>query len=98
MRAGMIKYNTIDLDINPRIPNNDNHLLEKIVEKISLCEYSYFIQVLDSNSKGYHILFYCSKNCDLCRFVFDDDKRYSLDVERPEWRQNIMFDIKGVQF
>lgn len=91
-----MKYNTIDLDINPRLPNNDKYLLKRIIEKISLCESCLYIKVLDSQSKGYHIFFYCSQDCDLCRFVFDDDKRYALDTKRPNWRQNIMFDIKGV--
>lgn len=91
----MLKYNTIDLDLNPRLPDSDKHLLDRIVNKISLCEACLSIQVLDSQHKGYHIFLYCSQNCDLCRLVFDDSKRYMLDVtERAEWCRNIMFDVK----
>ena len=92
----MIKYNTIDLDINSRMPNNDKYLKDRIIQLISLCESCVQIQCFDSNSKGYHIIFYCSINCDLCRFVFDDSKRYSLDLRRLDIRQNVLFDIKGV--
>ena len=92
-----MKYNTIDLDLNPRLPDNDKYLLKRIIEKIVLCDSCLEIEYKDSNSKGYHIIFSCSRNCDLCRFVFDDAKRFMLDLRRPEWRQNILFDIKGVK-
>lgn len=91
-----MKYNTLDIDINPRIHLNGKELLNNILTKISFCPNSLSIEIKDSNSKGYHIFMYCSINCDLCRFVFDDDKRYMLDFDRIEVRKNVMFDVKGV--
>lgn len=90
-------YGTIDLDLNARLPFSDIHLKDMIVEKISRCSNCVQVQALPSTSKGYHIFFYCKIKCDICRLVFDDDKRFMLDTKRPEYRQNVMFDEKGVK-
>jgi len=84
-----IKYNTIDLDYC------DKETLKRIVYKIKKCKYLLYIEVKDSNYKGYHIKLFCSKDCDLCRLVFDDDKRYFADItNRFPFEQNILWDNK----
>ena len=89
------KYNTIDLDIHPDYINKGKSLLEKVMRFIKHCEYCLAIgEPQDSNSKGYHIFFICKKDCELCRLLFDDSRRYMMDFDRLEERKNVMFDVK----
>lgn len=94
---GFFKYNTIDLDIHPNFINNGKEILKKITDFITSCELCIRIQIKDSNSKGYHILFFCKKECDICRLLFDDSKRFMMDYDRFKERQNVMFDAKYVE-
>lgn len=86
----MLKYNTLDLDFC------DKDKLNRIIQKISKCAKCLKIEVRDT-MKGYHVKILCNANCDLCRFVFDDNVRYALDIElrgdRPHV-QNILFNKK----
>lgn len=47
-----------------------------------------------SSSKGFHVIFNCIKKCDICRFVFDDMKRYEIDFNRDLKFQNTLFTEK----
>lgn len=89
-----VKYNTIDLDIFPNHINNGKELLDRIIRLITHCESCLGVQIKDSDSKGYHIFIWCKVNCELCRLVFDDSRRYMMDCDRPEGRRNVMFDTK----
>ena len=93
----MIKYNTIDIDINPLIILNGKEYMKKIFDFILHCDSCQIIkEPKDSDSKGYHLFFYCKKDCDICRWLFDDSKRYMMDFDRLEERKNVMFDAKHV--
>lgn len=79
--------NTLDLDFCGR-----EQMVTTIV-KVAMCKDHGSIIVSDS-LKGYHLLFYCSKDCDDCRLVFDDQERYARDRKRPWWSRNVLFDRK----
>lgn len=81
-------YQNIDLD------KCDKQQLNQIIEKIKTNDCLLDIKVKDSSSKGYHILMICNKKCDICRFVFDDAKRYEIDLGREERFKNVIFDNK----
>lgn len=91
-------FNSIDLDFE--IPRQNemlscsNELAEKILNKIVKCKYCVVASKNLSNYKGYHIEFYCTKKCDLCRMQFDDIRRYEMDLVRLETCTNLIFDIK----
>lgn len=72
-------------------------MLDKIIKFITNCEYCIGLKVEDSSSKGYHLFFFCKKECDLCRLVFDDSKRFMMDFDRLTERQNVMFDAKHIK-
>lgn len=72
----------------------DKEQLNEIVKKIKLNPCCKSINIKDSCSKGYHIFLVCSKKCDICRFVFDDMKRYEIDFNREEKFKNIAFNEK----
>lgn len=93
-----IKYNTIDLDIHPNYITEGKEILSRVIRFISNCESSLIIKnPKDSDSKGYHIEFYCKKDCDICRLLFDDSKRYMEDFNRLEERKNVLFDAKHIK-
>lgn len=96
----MIKLNTIDIDLNPINPYHGKDYVNRIVMLICRCTSCLGVQIKDSDSKGYHLFVYCKENsnCDLCRLVFDDSKRYMNDFDRIEERKNVMFDAKHVKF
>lgn len=79
------KLNTIDLD---KVGRQE---LEDIYRKISLCPFHGTVDFRDTQ-KGYHLLMKCSKECDICRFVFDDQKRFAADFKRPEYKKNVLFE------
>lgn len=96
--SSIIKYNTIDLDIFPNFITEGKKLLNKVFDFILNCDSCLKIYPpIDSDSKGYHLFFICSKNCELCRLLFDDSKRFMMDYDRPETRKNVMFDDKHVK-
>ena len=80
-------YNTIDLD---GIDKNElGHIVEKIYRK-KCCK---TIEVRDT-FKGYHLIIYCRKDCDLCRLLYDDQNRYTMDLRRPKHLRNILWTEK----
>lgn len=84
----MQKINTLDLD------NYTKEQLANLEKKIKQCPNCLNIMHKDSNSKGYHVTIICNKDCDNCRFVFDDQKRYEIDFGRDTKFQNTLFDEK----
>jgi hypothetical protein len=81
-------YNTLDLD------SIDKKQLEEITKKIKKCKNCLSVQSKDSSSKGYHVSIICKIKCDICRLVFDDQKRYEIDLGRDEKFKNTTFDEK----
>lgn len=81
-------YQNLDLD---KITKEN---LQKIIDKIKLNPCCLGVQVKDSSLKGYHVLLICKKKCDICRFVFDDMKRYEIDFNREEKFKNTLFTEK----
>lgn len=85
---------TLDID------TNNKEVINRIIQKIKKCEnLNYLISKL-SFSKGVHVLLYCKIKCDICRFCYDDFRRFAFDQYRPKECQNILFDdkelLKGV--
>lgn len=96
-----MKYYFNSLDLDYEIPLSDielscsKNLAEKIALKIAKCNYCVIVQKPKlSNLKGYHIEFYCTKKCDLCRLQFDDVRRYEMDKNRPKECTNLVWDSK----
>lgn len=81
-------YNTIDLD------KVDKESLQKIISKIKLNKCLKSLVCKDSSSKGYHLLLTCDRKCDMCRMVFDDQKRLEMDSNRDLKFQNTLFTSK----
>jgi len=87
-----MKLNTIDFD------NNDKELISRIIHKIvtygskNHCLFSFETKI--SQHKGVTIILKCSKECDLCRFIFDDVLRYEMDSKRPQYKQNVVWERK----
>jgi len=93
-----LKLNTIDLDIHPNFITEGKTLLNKVIKFLLNCEWCLGVEPpKDSASKGYHITFYCKKDCDICRLLFDDSKRFMMDYDRIKERQNVMFDAKHIK-
>ena len=96
----MIKYFFSSLDLDWEIPRQNEslscsiELADKILNKIVKCKYCVVASKKLSNLKGWHIEFYCTKNCDLCRLQFDDLRRYEMDLERPKECKQLIWDIK----
>lgn len=80
--------NTLDLD---EIKKEE---LERILQKIKNNKCCLKIEWVYSNSKGVHVRLICSEICDLCRLVFDDDKRYSVDYVMPLKFRDFLFKEK----
>ncbi len=80
--------NTLDLDDITK--ENLDRILIKIFN--NNCCLGLFSE--PSNSKGYHVTIKCSKQCDLCRFVFDDEKRYAVDYVMPLKFRDFLFKEK----
>jgi hypothetical protein len=86
---------TIDLDFVDYVQR------DRIIFKIlgmSCCE---AISCLPSFCKGWHLIITCrDANCNLCRLVFDDSNRFSMDSRRKTEEQNVLWDtarsLKGV--
>lgn len=84
----MVYLNTLDLD------KIDKEQLNHILNKIKQCKNCLSLLHKDSNTKGYHVRVLCGVKCDLCRFVFDDAKRYEIDFKKAPKFQNTMFEEK----
>jgi len=83
-----------------QIPQQDislscsDELATKILNKIVQCKYCVVASKSLSNYKGYHIEFYCTKSCEICRLQFDDERRYNEDQNRLEVFRNLIFNVK----
>lgn len=97
-----MKYNTLDLDLNTRFLTLNFGFVEpkdffmKVIYKVSQCKHGEIIYVSPSNSKGVHVKIICDKECDICRLVFDHQKRFIADMTRRKHFSNIMFDDKSL--
>lgn len=82
----MLFRTTLDID------KNDKEYVGRILEKIGNCKNFINLKIYESKSKGFHIILFCNKKCDICRMVYDDSTRFYYDSYRPEWARNILFD------
>jgi hypothetical protein len=90
-------YSTLDLDFESVAPNDlacTKEKVNKIIWKIIQCQNMIGLIREPSNKKGVHLKIFCKIKCDICRFVFDDDIRYSADSKRNKEFINIIFDTK----
>jgi len=59
------------------------------------CRYLKKVQTkISPSKKGVHITLWCNKNCEFCRLIYDDLKRYAKDKNRPEYGKNVLFTKK----
>lgn len=79
---------TLDID------TNDKEKINRIIQKIMKCPSIVYLKKKDSSSKGVHIILGCKIMCDICRFCYDDFRRFAFDLHRPLWAQNILFNKK----
>jgi len=79
---------TLDID------KNDKVFINYIEKKIKRCIFLEEFKKRDSSSKGVHIIIKCSIKCDICRFVYDDFRRFAYDQQRKPEEQNILFNEK----
>lgn len=93
-----VRYNTLDLDKDYHrfiLTSCSKDFLNYVVNKITYYGKKWGclakIEWEDSCRKGYHVKLWCLKNCDLCRFVFDDFERYRRDINRRLLYQNVLF-------
>ena len=85
------KYRTtIDID------KGDKEFIMNIWKKIILCPYCLSTEINPSSFKGYHITIFCTKRCDICRFVYDDFRRFAYDQNRLYYARNILFQDKEI--
>ena len=82
--------NTIDMD------SNDKYLVAKIYHKISQCPNCFSLRVEMTQHKGVMFILQCRNDCDLCRFVFDDEIRYGIDILRVKRQQNLVWREKQI--
>ncbi len=94
-------YNSVDLDYEiPQLPKEHDgltcskELANKICNKIVKCKYCVIASISLSSFKGYHIEFYCTKKCDLCRLQFDDVRRYTMDLIRQKDCKQLIWNTK----
>ncbi|MCS7367273.1 MAG: hypothetical protein NDF52_05285 [archaeon YNP-WB-062] len=80
-------YSTIDLDYC------DKGKLARIIAKIIQCKWLIKVKVRDTN-KGYHLILFCKRKCELCRMAFDDQTRFFADFNRPLYLRNILWTRK----
>lgn len=83
-----IYISTLDID------SNDKELIKRICYKFCCCLYIHDFEFKHSTSKGCHFILKCYIECDKCRLVFDDFRRFAYDQYRPEWAKNILFNKK----
>lgn len=79
---------TLDID------TNDKETIKRICYKIVQCPYIIDFDFKHSTSKGCHLILKCFIECDKCRLVFDDARRFSYDQNRPKYARNVLFDEK----
>lgn len=79
---------TLDID------TNDKLTLSRILNKITQCEYLVNLEMRFSANKGIHIILKCQIECEICRFCYDDFRRFAYDQTRKKQYQNILFTEK----
>lgn len=87
----------LDIDLvtkYSRLPPKSEDETDFMVEKISRCPSFIDLEIKLSSYKGFHIILFCKKDCDICRMCYDDDKHFAYDMNRPEYARNILFDKK----
>ena len=77
--------NTLDLD------KINKAQFSRIKWKIQRCVHLGEFEWRDTQ-KGFHIIMKCDRECDDCRFVFDDVRRYSMDFRRRPHLTNVLFE------
>lgn len=87
MERNGLKLNTIDID------NTELWNLERILHKVKKCDFLDCLS-LEPSLNGWHVTLHCDRECDLCRFVFDDQLRYKWDLERNVASRDVFFDFK----
>lgn len=93
----MIYRTTLDIDFTDKwnkLKPKDYEFIENVVNKISKCPFFVDLWLKLSAYKGVHIIIICSIKCDICRFVYDDTKRFAYDLSRPVYARNILADKK----
>ena len=94
----MLPYRKVlDVDLTSkysRLKPKDEEYLEHMINKISKCHFLIDLTIKISSFKGFHVELFCSKDCDICRMCYDDDKHFAYDMNRPEYARNILFDKK----
>jgi hypothetical protein len=85
-----MKINTIDFDCNDK--ETVSRIIHKIIDYGSFnCKSLFSFDIKLSQHKGVSIILGCTKECDLCRFIFDDELRYRMDLLRLERHRNIIW-------
>src|SRR3990170_5092829 len=82
--ADYINYCTLDVD------STDKELINRIIAKIMKCEFIVDFNFEPSKQKGYHFRLYCSRKCDMCRLVFDDEIRFAFDQYRQQYSRDVL--------
>lgn len=87
----MLKLNTIDLD------HSAEAVLGLVLIEISKCKHIKNIEWRQSPSKrGFHIKFFCDKDCCICRELYDDQMRISADLtNRKPYERDVLWDKKS---
>ena len=77
---------TLDID------TNNKEFIKRVLEKIiKSCKFLSNFNVRHSAFKGFHIVLFCERKCDICRMVYDDFRRLAYDLNRPEYARDILF-------
>lgn len=79
-----LTYNTLDID------TTEKEFINRLIYKISSCQFLYKLTFESSKRKGFHFRLWCAKKCDLCRLVFDDQIRYQYDLMRNFESRNVL--------
>ena len=88
----MVKRFRITLDVD----TTDKDLITHIYMKIHNCKYCVNVERTFSSFKGVHFVIYCTRECEICRFVYDDFRRFAYDANRPYYARNILFQEKEI--
>jgi hypothetical protein len=83
---------TLDIDHNSLMTP------ERLFAKLMKCKDLYSVESWFSSSmNGYHVVLWCQCQCDKCRIVFDDPKRFGADTNnRMPQEQNVLFQKKKI--
>lgn len=93
----MIYRKALDIDLTSkwsRFRPKDNEFLNRMIDKILMCKHLVKLEKTPSSFKGFHLILFCNKDCDICRLCYDDTRHLAYDMNRPEWARNILFQSK----